>query len=362
MAVNTAGVAQRLAQRLRSLRLQGFANRVTRVTQADLAEALGASGPLISSWESRTSPTLPPQERLEAYATFFATERSVAKAPFRVLPESQLTSDERIRRDELLRELTGLRNGAHENEPSVAAINPFAGSHWRFPPDEDITIVCSALPDAHLRSMPYSDPSSPDYVQLYKYADLDALFALYGHLRAANPLSKVILRTPADLVPSDYTSHLVLLGGVDWNAITEELLYRLDLPVRQLGRESEAEPGGFLVGEGDDQRLFEPVLRKVNGREILVEDVAFFYRAPSPLNDRRTVTFCNGQYQHGTLGAVIALTDARFRDRNEQYLRTRFAGENTFSILSRVKVFLGSAVAPDWGSPDDLLHAWPAEV
>jgi hypothetical protein len=303
---------------------------------------------------------VPPQERLEAYATFFATDRSVAKTPFRVLPESQLTSEERIRRDELLRELTGLRNGAQEPEPGATVVDPFERSHWRFPPNEDITIVCSALPADYLRSMPYSDPSAPDYVEKYKYADLDALFELYGHLRAANPLNNVNIRTPADVVPTDYTSHLVLLGGVDWNTITAELLYRLDLPVRQLGRQSEDEPGGFLVGAGDDQRLFEPVLRKVHGTEVLVEDIAHFYRAPSPLNDRRTVTFCNGQYQHGTFGAVRALTDPRFRDRNERYLRTRFAGENTFSVLSRVKVFLGSAVAPDWSSPDDLLHEWPA--
>jgi transcriptional regulator with XRE-family HTH domain len=358
MAVNPAEVAARLARRLRSLRTEGFVGR--RVTQAELAEALGASGPLISSWESRTNPTLPPHERLEAYATFFATERSVAKAPFRILPESQLTSDERTRRDELLHELTALRNGAQEHEPGATAIDPFAGSHWRFPSDEDITIVCSALPDDYLRSMPYSDPAAPDYVEKYRYADLDALFELYGHLRAANPLNKVVIRTPADVVATDYTTHLVLLGGVDWNAITAELLYRLDLPIQQIGRQSEDEPGGFLAGLGDDQRLFQPVLRKVNGTEVLVEDVAFFYRAPSPLNDRRTVTFCNGQYQHGTVGAVLALTDKRFRDRNERYLRTRFSGENTFSILSRVKVFRGSAVAPDWSSPDDLLHEWPA--
>jgi transcriptional regulator with XRE-family HTH domain len=356
MAVNPAEVGQRLAQRLRSLRTHGFPGH--RVTQAELAEALGASGPLISSWENRTNPTLPPHERLESYATFFATERSVAKAPFRVLPESQLTNDERTRRDDLLHELTGLRDGALDHEPGVTAI-AFTDSHWRFPPDEDITIVCSALPDEYLRSMPYTDPTAPDYVELYKYADLDALFELYGHLRAANPMNKVIIRTPADVVPTDYTSHLVLLGGVDWNTITAELLYRLDLPVQQLGRQSEEEPGGFLVGEGRDQQLFEPVLRSEGDKEILVEDIALFYRAPSPLNDRRTVTFCNGQYQHGTLGAVRALTDPRFRDRNERYLRTRFAGENTFSILSRVKVFLGSAVAPDWSIPDDLLHEWP---
>ncbi|MFL6126231.1 helix-turn-helix domain-containing protein [Actinophytocola sp.] len=358
MVVNPAeGPAARLARRLRSLRLDGLDGR--RLTQNELAEALDASGPLISSWESRKNPTVPPRERLEAYATFFATPRSVARAPFRVLPESQLTNEERGRRDELLAELTGLRDGAQGQESEAGVDDPFAGSHWHFPPNQDITIVCSALPDDYLRAMPYTDPAAPDYVKLYKYADLDALLELFGHLRAANPLNNVKIITPDEVQTDDYTSHLVLLGGVDWNTITAELLRRLDVPVRQLTRENEDVPGGFLVSEDGGEQRFEPVLRKAGGREVLIEDIAHFFRAPSPLNEERTVTICNGQYQHGTYGAVRALTDARFRSRNENYLRTRFAGAGTFSILSRVKVFLGEPVTPDWSSPDDLLHEWP---
>jgi hypothetical protein len=320
---------------------------------------MGTSVPLISSWESRTNPKTPPRERLAAYATFFATERSMAQTPFRVLPKAQLTTEERTRRDELFRELTDLRNGTQEREPGPTAADPFAGTVWRFPPDQDITIVCSALPADYLASMPYTDPNAPDYVELYRLADLDALLELFGHLRAANPFSNVRVRTPDEVRRDDYTSHLVLLGGVDWNTITAELLHRLDVPVQQLARESEAEPGGFLVGEGEDQELFSPVLRRMGDTEILDEDVAHFFRAPSPLNDKRTISICNGSFQRGTYGAVRALTDARFRDRNENYLRTRFAGQTTFSIVSRAKVILGDVVTPDWSSSDDLLHEWP---
>lgn len=320
---------------------------------------MGTSVPLISSWESLTSPKTPPRERLAVYATFFATERSLEQTPFRVLPKSQLTSEERARRDDLFRELTSLRSGAQGHEPVSTAADPFAGSLWRFPPDQDITIVCSALPADYLASMPYTDPNAPDYVGLYRYADLDALLELFGHLRAANPFSDVRVLTPDEVKGDDYTSHLVLLGGVDWNTITAELLHRLDIPVRQLAREVDAEPGGFLVGEGEDQRLFSPVLRTVGDTEILDEDVAHFFRAPSPLNDKRTISICNGSFQRGTYGAVRALTDARFRDRNEAYVRTRFAGESTFSIVSRAKVILGDVVTPDWSSSEDLLHEWP---
>jgi transcriptional regulator with XRE-family HTH domain len=358
MAVNPAeGPATRLARQLRSLRTEGFAGR--KLTQGQLAKALGTSVPLISSWESKTNPKPPPSERLEAYATFFATERSLAQSPFRLLLTTQLTSEERTRRDELFQELTSLRNGAQGHQPGPTAEDPYAGSHWRFPVDQDITIVCSALPREYLDKLtPYTDSTTPDYVDLYRFADLDALLEMFGQLRAANPLSNVRVLTPAEVKTDDYTSHLVLLGGVDWNTITAELLYRLDFPVRQLARKSEAEPGGFVIGKGKDEQRFEPVLRQVGDDEVLESDVALFFRAPSPFNEKRTISICNGMYGYGTLGAVRALTDARFRDRNESYLRTRFAGINTFSIISRVMVLPGAAVTPDWTSVDDLLHEW----
>jgi len=358
--VNTAeDPVHRLARRLRSLRTEGWPDQP--LTQGELAAALGASVPLISSWESQTHPKSPPRARLDAYARFFATERSLAQTPFRVLSKSQLTSEERARHTELFRELTSLRDGAQGHEPGPgAADDPFADSHWRFPPDQDITIVCSALPPEYLESMPYSDPDAPDYVDLYRFADLDALLELYGHIRAANPMSHVRVRTPAEVQPDDYTTHLVLLGGVDWNSITAELLHRLDVPVTQMARESDDEPGGFVVEANGEKIKFSPTLRQEGDREYLIEDVAHFFRAPSPLNDKRTVTICNGNYQRGTLGAVRALTDARFRRRNEKYLHRRFPDEGTFSILCRVKVFLGAAVTPDWStSSEDLLHEWP---
>jgi transcriptional regulator with XRE-family HTH domain len=66
---------QILARRLRELREASWPDM--KVTQPQLARAMGGdrslSVALISSWESRTNPKIPPIPRLEAYATFFAT-------------------------------------------------------------------------------------------------------------------------------------------------------------------------------------------------------------------------------------------------------------------------------------------------
>jgi transcriptional regulator with XRE-family HTH domain len=339
-----------LARRLRALRIAGPAGQ--RITQKDLADALGASVPLISSWESTVKPTAPPEGRLEAYATFFATERSVSGQSYRVLASSELTEQEQEHRDVLLRELTALRDASLGIAEGAEPTRPIGGL-WQFPQDQDITIVCSELPDG-LRPRPFADPDNPDYVKAYRLSELDALIELYGHIRAVNPLNKVNIRTASELLIDDYTSHLAILGGVDWNPLTKALGRLLQLPVHQMERDTAEDTGAFEV-EG---KKFESHVRQEGGSVELQEDVAQFYRGPSPYNKKRTATICNGNYGRGTFGAVRALTDPRFRDRNEEYMRERITGSGRFNIVTRVQVINGEVVTPDWTVEANRLHEW----
>jgi transcriptional regulator with XRE-family HTH domain len=340
-----------LARRLKGLREEQWPD--AGLTQAQLAQALGGlSISLISSWENAEKPTRPPARRLEAYATLFATRRSLTGGSLRVLTLEELTDDEQDQRKELLDELLWLREG---NEPVPAKVG--AADLWTFDdPDQRITIVCAQLPEKYRRHLSYADPESADFVSLYTYADPDALIELFGHIRARNPENPVTFRTSDGLEPDDYTSHLVLLGGVDWNSVTRDVIGRADLPVEQVAREEDAEHGGFRVQENGRSKLIEPHL---DARGHLLEDVAHFYRGVSPFNRKRTVTVCNGMYGRGTQGAVRALTDARFLDRNTAYIRERFGDAKSFSIISRVLVVDGNGLTPDWTLEENRLHEWP---
>jgi transcriptional regulator with XRE-family HTH domain len=340
-----------------------------KLTQFQLAEALGVSVPSISAWESRTgSPTPPPNNRLSAYATFFATRRSIEDKPYRVLGEEELTDEERVERDRLHEELFALRYGAlpeiGANDgiriPLAGAGDAIGGGTWYFPDQRPVTIVCARLPVELRERMPYADPLDPDYVRAYTYADLDALIELHGHIRAVNPASHVRIRTADALEEDDYTDHLVLLGGVDWNPVLRDILRRISLPVRQHGRTDGADYEGFFeVGEDGHAKEFAPELETHDSQRTLIEDVAHFFRGANPYNLKRTVTICNGLFGRGTYGAVRALTDARFRDRNEVYLRKRFAGKRSFSMLARVPIANGEALTPDWSEAENRLHEWP---
>ena len=276
-----------------------------------------------------------------------------------------MSDEEKLAMEELKQELTHLRNDAlrsvapgTETGPPSEIEESLSAGPWRFADGNQITIVCAQWPQHMLTQMPYTSVDEPDYTELLNYSDLDALFELHGHLRAANPANQVIRRIDGQLTSDEYTSHLVSLGGVDWNTATSTALKRLPLPVRQIADWNTPGEQYFEVEENGTTVRHRPILEKVSVapgpglagsltaghaggpdgsgglKEILREDVALFARAISPFNKKRTVTICNGMYGRGTYGVVRALTDARFRDRNVEYLRSKFSGSDAYCILN----------------------------
>jgi hypothetical protein len=356
----SAAPGSALARRLRELRIAGFPN--VKLTQRQLAEALSEDEPVadstLSSWENVRAPALPPQSRLSAYARFFATERSLKGTKPHLVPLNELTAAEQEARDELERELFQLRG---EDVGGPSALRQF----WRFDDDAPIAVICADLRKSdELVLGPLSEEDNPNYAELYSFGDLDALFDLYGHLRATNPATSVHIRrgtTP------DLPNHLVVLGGIAWNDVTRRLNDMLALPVRQVVDEKIHSGEIFVANVGDDRgREFRPRWREDNpgtsGKPgVLLEDVGMLARLPNPYNGLRTLTYCNGIHSRGVLGAVRSLIDPAVRDANERYLEETFSGSDRFVILMRVPVLGGQTVSPSLKSTRTVLFQWPGD-
>jgi transcriptional regulator with XRE-family HTH domain len=335
--------ARALAKRLRALRKQGG------LTQRKLGDHLNRSPGLISSWENDDSPVTPPVEQLEAYAALFGS----------------LLHDTSV--EALNEELLGLRLQSRSSQnPVMLQRRPestlVGQGLWHFEGEEDdlVVIVCPQLPDDLLGRLPHTDPENPDYSEISRLTDLDALLELHGHIRAVNPDLRVEVRSVTDLESDHLTAHVVVLGGVDYNAAQRVFLRRSEVPVRQRS-ESDPDRGCFEV-TGEAPESFPPVFDRVEGRQELVEDVGHFLRGPNPSNIERTITLCNGMFSRGVLGAVRTLTDKEMRDRNTQYIADHFAGRETFSILFRVPIVgvkKKVVSTPDWTAPGTVLHTWP---
>jgi transcriptional regulator with XRE-family HTH domain len=359
--------AVRLATRLRDLRR----SHASKLTQADLAHAFGVSVAAISSWESATSPKLPPAERLNSYALFFSRP-SLDDGPH--LPvESELTAAERTGFQKLQEELIGLRKAAQFAPGSLGA-----DSIWRFE-NGPVTIICPDIPVEYRSAL--ADEANPNYTRTASYADVDALIELWGHIRSLNPDLQVVHRLSAEVKPEQLRGHIVVLGGTVWNEVTDELQKALkDLPIRQIevpnlknGEIFELNgPGGTKFGprwearKNDTRTAIDP--KRLTAEQIedawrggkphqLIEDVAFLARLENPYKKQGTITICSGIYSRGVMAAVRVLSDPDLREQNEAYIASRFP-RRFFAMLMKVPVVNGDLMVPDLELPGIRLYEW----
>ena len=319
-----------------------------------LADALSAEKSVavatISSWESLTTPKLPPADRLQSYALFFSTDRP------QLVPETELSADERRNYQALHQELIGLREAAHGGARGSSL---GSSSTWKFE-DGPITIVCPEAPSAVWS--PLADEKDPNYTRMYRYADVDSLIELWGHIRAVNPDLEVAHRLPSETLADDLTrSHVVVLGGVAWNQLAQRVLkiYR-ELPVSQV-EVPDLKTGEIFRSSGAGGRDFLPVFDETDSDRPLIEDVALLARLNSPFNHARTVTICNGIHSRGVFGSVRALTDVAVRERNEAYLSEHFP-DGTFALLMRVQVVGAETLSPDLEIASTRLYEWSPKM
>ena len=373
-----------LGSRLRALRT-GWEG--VKVTQRHVAQALDASGALVSAWENGKA--VPPPDRLQAYARFFATPRSLAKGTGRLLPN--LSADEEQARVALLDELTALAADPVADPPAgPVGVPSLDGSFWHLP-DQQITILCTGFTPRQLGLVDGKLPPEPQWWQQYavneyhpnavqqlRNADIDSLLELVGHLRAVNPLAEVRWMLTGSLQDADpqfisdqLSGHLVVLGGGDQRSdeptpghVLADLFVRWQLPVRLGWDDFDEEYGGFFRHGGKEYRPqfwvpdqsdpASPRMR-IDGAPHLVHDVALLARAANPYHSAGTVTVCTGIFSRGTYGAVRAFTDAQKRVENEQHLAAQVDPAD-FWLVTRVPVAGRGTVTPTLApDPGDLL-------
>jgi transcriptional regulator with XRE-family HTH domain len=386
-----------LAARLRELRISWG------VTQRQLSDALGLSGALVSSWENGSA--VPPEERLNSYARFFATRRSTELRPPALIPSDDLTTDEERSRSALIDELVRLReetlDGPIARPRDTGALG---GRFWYLPDGQPITIICSPLSQQQLGytsedgetgrlppAVQYAtNPSHPNAVRNLGNGDIDALLELVGHIRAENPTADVRWLTYDRISFADQlTGHLVILGSGDADlsplptgdtGMIYALQEQLDFPVSShWPPNSDTEfDGEFVVtvdidgNPTDDpekterEEVYRPRFQRdeaadnrprllVRGAPQLTADVAYILRTRNPFNPSAKLTMFSGIFSRGTYGAVRAFTDATFRARNEQWLASALDPED-FWILFKVAIVADNTITPDLSRASNRLR------
>ena len=136
------------------------------------------------------------------------------------------------------------------------------------------------LPERHRGD--YASEDSPNYSQLHRLADPDALVELWGHVRMVNPDSDVRFMFAADMRSDDLTAHVVLIGGLEWNPAARFFTQIADLPVKQVEDENVEDGEVFEIEREGRKRRFLPTFLEGDPALGLIEDVALFARMPNP--------------------------------------------------------------------------------
>jgi hypothetical protein len=299
----------------------------------------------LSSWESTTKPKKPSALKLRVYARFFCTQRSLEGEPH-LIPEDELKPDELERCRKLESELLEL---LHPEDHRVRRTFEFDVG--------PVIVICPDAPTEVQGSLAKED--DPNFTKLQKYADLDALIELYGHLRAENPALDVFHRLASEVKNDDLSTHVIVLGGIGWNEITLTIQSAISqVPITQAPVDDLKDGDIFRVETTDGVKPFYPEYKKLGEVKKLVADVGYLARLGNPFMVSRTLTICNGIFSHGVYGAVRCLTDSKVREENEKYLANRFR-DGEFAMLLRIPVVKNETVSPDLQNPDTRRYEWP---
>lgn len=229
---------------------------------------------------------------------------------------------------------------------------------WGFTGSGSVRLICAQLPANEAGDL--ADTENPNYTELRSYADLDSLLDLYTHIKVENPAMDVFFTSSSQFTPDDLLGHVVILGGIAYNELTERILEISHLSIKQVA-DPEVRTGEIFVvdHDGKEERFLPHFGPDGHG---LMEDVGLIARTPNPLNSNRSLTICNGIHSRGVLGSVRAFTDPRLRASNERYIDENFADPSTFAILMRVQVIGGRTLTPDFNAAGSILYKWPPGV
>jgi hypothetical protein len=227
-------------------------------------------------------------------------------------------------------------------------------SMWHFPDGAAITLVAYRLADPFRPQ--FADPNDPNYTRYAGLADLDALIDIYGMVKAYNPDSPITIEAAQDLGPKEIATHVVLVGGLAWQAVTRWFHRIFPIPIDP---GDTYDRGAIVVHEtGNVEREFRHSFDE-NGE--LLEDVGYFARGPNPKAPRRTLTVCGGVTSRGVRGAAQCFIDREMREHNEAYVAARFPDKSVYCIVMRVAVVNKDPLTPDLRGDETILFEWSSQ-
>ncbi len=179
---------------------------------------------------------------------------------------------------------------------------------WGIKNGERVILVCSELEEPEARQW----PESREFIYSMKYGDVDAYFEVVVTLLRLYPSIKlkIISAGEAERTRVDLGRHIILIGGPDYNMLTERVLS---------WDQTQFEYRSPHVSSRSAQHPQEIVLYdKTHDREYChttdIRDFGYFERIRNPHNPKSRIILIGGCHTIGVTGAVKAFSMAESED------------------------------------------------
>ncbi len=172
---------------------------------------------------------------------------------------------------------------------------------WGIKNGDNVVVVCSELEEPENRQN-----VEGEFIYNYKYGDVDAYFEVVVTLLRLYPNIKLQLRSSgeAEKIPIDLKQHLILIGGPDFNSMTDRILSmgitQYTYKSSSVEERAKAHPDALVIyDKNNDKEYFEVTDEK---------DYGYFERIKNPDNPKKKVILLGGCHTIGVTGAVKAFS------------------------------------------------------
>lgn len=210
---------------------------------------------------------------------------------------------------------------------------------WGIKDGDAVIVVCSELENPETRQ--HVEPR--EFIYNLKYGDVDAYFEVVITLLRLYPAIKLRVMSAGELEATrvDLASHLIVIGGPDYNTLTNRVLSwnvtQFEYRSSDMAARSTQHPDEIVIYD------------KLHDREYCYEsddrDFGYFERIVNPHNSDRRIVLIGGCHTIGVTGAVKAFSMAESEDgeipqgvlRNAKIVAKRVGKTKCFSVLVAVE-------------------------
>ncbi len=173
---------------------------------------------------------------------------------------------------------------------------------WGIKNGENVIVICSELDEPEERQK--VEPR--EFIYNLKYGDVDAYFEVIITLLRLFPNIKlrVLSSGEAENTPFDLAQHLILIGGPDYNYMTDLMLQK------EITQYTYMSPDATVASKVNPDEIV--IYDKINDKEFCEltdnKDYGYFERIVNPNNPKTNVILLGGCHAIGVTGAAKAFS------------------------------------------------------